>query len=980
MSTFQGTVVADAIVPLGSNATHYDIYGQGGFRSVADLDERNNLSLSAGLDPDGMSSGLRKLGMMVTVADTGKTYQLLVPGFFTLGTETAKLEALGDDANWLEFAGSDADKAYIDAQDAILLAKITAEKLRIDNLVVNAPGALDTLQEIANQLAADGASAAAILAKLNLHTTQIGTMSGLTTTEKSNLVGAINEVKASVPPAPVSTTYVQNSLSPSTTTKAPSVTAVNTGLNLRVLSSDNFDVYDISSTIRTAVVNGVYNANNELQGIVTGSVVGMRFTYLLNNYEYMPGTAGTLTWVRSTKKSSVTLVQNNTTTTTGISAPVLITHAELTTKMAAAQLVADTTYIVTSRPSSALGQAGDVMVRAVSASHVSSHGTLATKVPDYATTSTWAAAKGSGSAYAYSADTYSGYFPYTPTGTVTTAVSGDDNFQIYPLPFPFTFGGVQYTEFGIDTNGRITFESGNFAYGGGSLSTASGVPLIALAWQDFVVPVGGITFFTEGTTPNRELVIQFSGAQQYTDPSKTFTGQVILEETANLVTILTGPTTLTVQASQGIQYEGGAYNTTTTNIPVPNTTTTYYPLPLQTSIPPVVIHAGKTWSSPQGSLTEPGTGGSWVLNPMGDLYGNTLASFDQVLYNAVTDDILERRDNRLNVVAEKATISGFPWGNPKFTSNTLDAVTLDNSLLTAEATFTNNAFVGGSLTNMPLPTGVVFNGNTLRSVALNNYTPVNFTNTTVLNSFDTAVTSYFGKVIINSVDMSTLNSRLGQIDLKQVKPTTTNTSYGLLAGAGGLGITMLGASAGAVNTGNNNTFVGIGSGSANTSASNNAFIGSYAGQANTTGQNNVFLGHFAARNTTTGSSNVMIGSVVAQANTTGANNVFLGFGAGNSNTTGTNNIAIGSGAGPLTATLTNTVSLGTSARATTTNTMLVADSLSTGFGVAAPTSKVHVNGDVETNANFGIVLKSPDGKRWRVKVGNDGVLTTTLLV
>ena len=70
-------------------------------------------------------------------------------------------------------AAADVNKAYVDATDAGLQTQITTEKNRMDTLVANAPQALDTLAEIAAQLAADEAGAAAILATQQQHTQEL---------------------------------------------------------------------------------------------------------------------------------------------------------------------------------------------------------------------------------------------------------------------------------------------------------------------------------------------------------------------------------------------------------------------------------------------------------------------------------------------------------------------------------------------------------------------------------------------------------------------------------------------------------------------------------------------------------------------------------------------------------------------------------------------------------------------------------------
>jgi hypothetical protein len=68
MAAIPGTVIGAQIVPSDSAdtySTHEDIYGKGGFRSVADLTER-----------DSISTQRRKEGMLVFVTSEVKTYQL----------------------------------------------------------------------------------------------------------------------------------------------------------------------------------------------------------------------------------------------------------------------------------------------------------------------------------------------------------------------------------------------------------------------------------------------------------------------------------------------------------------------------------------------------------------------------------------------------------------------------------------------------------------------------------------------------------------------------------------------------------------------------------------------------------------------------------------------------------------------------------------------------------------------------------------
>jgi hypothetical protein len=94
-----------------------------------------------------------------------------------------------------------------------------------------------------------------------------------------------------------------------------------------------------------------------------------------------------------------------------------------------------------------------------------------------------------------------------------------------------------------------------------------------------------------------------------------------------------------------------------------------------------------------------------------------------------------------------------------------------------------------------------------------------------------------------------------------------------------------------------NFFVGVNTGTANTSGSFNSFIGRFAGTANTTGNSNTFVGYFTGANNSTGSGNSFFGGTSGNANTTGANNSFYGVNAGNRNTTANNNSIFGANAG-----------------------------------------------------------------------------------
>jgi len=87
---------------------------------------------------------------------------------------------------------------------------------------------------------------------------------------------------------------------------------------------------------------------------------------------------------------------------------------------------------------------------------------------------------------------------------------------------------------------------------------------------------------------------------------------------------------------------------------------------------------------------------------------------------------------------------------------------------------------------------------------------------------------------------------------------------------------------------NLNTIIGDSAGVINTGTANH-FIGYHAGKKNTTGYYNYFSGYEAGGSNTTGSTNHFEGLAAGYSNTTGNNNFFSGVNAGYSNTTGSDN-------------------------------------------------------------------------------------------
>lgn len=120
MAQLLGTVLASPVVQgnsdLDSYGTHYAFLGVGGYQEYATIAERNALLINPSnvLGLDGLSSGRRRLGMLVYVSETDIVYQLKVPYATWTGLTSAnKVAALANNANWIEFSsggGGDAIK------------------------------------------------------------------------------------------------------------------------------------------------------------------------------------------------------------------------------------------------------------------------------------------------------------------------------------------------------------------------------------------------------------------------------------------------------------------------------------------------------------------------------------------------------------------------------------------------------------------------------------------------------------------------------------------------------------------------------------------------------------------------------------------------------------------------------------------------------------------------------------------------------
>lgn len=174
-----------------------------------------------------------------------------------------------------------------------------------------------------------------------------------------------------------------------------------------------------------------------------------------------------------------------------------------------------------------------------------------------------------------------------------------------------------------------------------------------------------------------------------------------------------------------------------------------------------------------------------------------------------------------------------------------------------------------------------------------------------------------------------------------------------ISNAGSLNV-FLGVSAGPVNTGQQNTFVGSRSGQTHTSGLRNTYVGDAAGSQTTNSNENTFVGALAGLSARTiggavPAQNSFFGAGAGQNTTTGAGNTFLGFVAGNNNTTGSFNTAVGYNATLRSENLFNATAIGAGAEVSTSNTVVLgtADDRLVVPGLGKHRSALYVSGDGE---------------------------------
>jgi hypothetical protein len=159
---------------------------------------------------------------------------------------------------------------------------------------------------------------------------------------------------------------------------------------------------------------------------------------------------------------------------------------------------------------------------------------------------------------------YPPYVPLACSGAPNGVGPIGDDVSSAPvtLPFPFTFFGTTYTQFGVSSNANIQFGPG--PYSNTYTPTGSGIPttsidnLVALNFGDWISDAGDITWHVQGTAPNQVMVICFNTLHPYPyGTAGNLTGQIVLYEGSNIIDLVLTDSWMDPAASTyGIQTQG----------------------------------------------------------------------------------------------------------------------------------------------------------------------------------------------------------------------------------------------------------------------------------------------------------------------------------------------------------------------------------------------------------------------------------------
>ncbi|MEZ4839069.1 GEVED domain-containing protein [Flavobacterium sp.] len=138
----------------------------------------------------------------------------------------------------------------------------------------------------------------------------------------------------------------------------------------------------------------------------------------------------------------------------------------------------------------------------------------------------------------YRFEATSGTFTPLVGGTATSLpVGADDTLSTStPIGFTFNYGGTNYSNFRVNSNGLFTFNTtGNSTAGNNLASTTTTVrPGLAPLWDDLQC-TAGVTYQVSGSAPNRVLTVEWLNMEWHWNSTVGISFQVKLYEGTNII-------------------------------------------------------------------------------------------------------------------------------------------------------------------------------------------------------------------------------------------------------------------------------------------------------------------------------------------------------------------------------------------------------------------------------------------------------------
>ncbi len=135
---------------------------------------------------------------------------------------------------------------------------------------------------------------------------------------------------------------------------------------------------------------------------------------------------------------------------------------------------------------------------------------------------------------------------------------GDDDSALLTPPFPIQFGGIDFANLYVNSNGNVTFFGAfPFSFFNEALPVSSTLTLVAPFWDDlYPTTTGNVFWEVIGSQPNRELVIEWRDVEHYScDTGLSVSFQVVFFEGSSDILFNYADTIFSDPTARGICYE-----------------------------------------------------------------------------------------------------------------------------------------------------------------------------------------------------------------------------------------------------------------------------------------------------------------------------------------------------------------------------------------------------------------------------------------